>query len=307
MRVASIKALLFLCLIGFSHCSRSPENDIQDPSSPPIATAGDSVFTLDRLEALLAATEDTLGREDIEAYLKKWAEDQAFAQSAIQASLLDDPRQREHLNRVQLRFLRGLLEESWISDPVDPSQRTLKRFYKKHSYDFVVPERQLKFAWYASPDSAHIADVLESLAENRLRREQLAAPDFEYGRSEFVEKRHMEPHLAAPLFELDYLDLSEILRDGENFIVYQVVGQRPKGYLLPFDAAEGMVRERYRQSVQSENLRLKRKELLQSFHWEMTLDPLYATDAQLLKESSAAISPTEISSSAQETQKTDIR
>jgi hypothetical protein len=276
--IQSLSVIVFSVLI--TNCASDAVEVSRVECSPVIATVGDSLFTLDRLNAILRASEDTLGREEIELYLRTWAEDQAFAQAALQASLLDNPLQAEHLNRVRLRFLRGLLEESWLAEPSDPSLRTLKRYYKKHTHDFVIGERQLKFAWYASPDSMHIVEILASLEGNRLRRDQLAVPDFEYGRSEFVEKRHLEPYQSKPLFELDYLGISEILRDGDIYTVYQVVGQRPKGYLLPFDAAEGLVREHFRQSTISEELRMRSKDLLDNLDFMISLDPLYRDDGK---------------------------
>jgi hypothetical protein len=282
MKKPTTMILAFLLTVVFLSCSKS-ENQVRiKDTSPGIATIGDSTFTLKRLNAILESSTDTLGRDEIEAYLHRWIEDQAFAQAALQASLLKDPRLQEQLHSTRLRFLRGLLEESWISEPSEPSKRSLKRFYNQHPELTTIANRQLKFSWYETADSLHLAKISDALHSERLRSEQLAVPDFEYGRTSFIEAGDLEPALADQLFALDYLDISELIKDGEQYLLYQVVGQRPAGYRLPYDTAEGLVRERYRQERQMEQLREKRKKLLESIDWQMNIEPIYSGRATVV-------------------------
>lgn len=257
-----------------------PDATDRNPStgepSPAVARVGDSLYTVDRLAAFLEAEPETLGRAAIEAHLQRWVESQAYAQEACREGLADDPRVRERLVQVQLDLLRGLLEESLIAEPVEIGDRDLKRWARAHPELLTLDERQVKLAWYSAADSTTLVDIRRAVAENRLRTDQLSQQAVAHGRTDFLAARDMEEAVAVRIRELDYLAITPVLPLAGGFVFYQVVGQRPQGYVLPMESAEGEIRQRMEEERRLERLRSRQEEILDRLEYTIDLKPFYA-------------------------------
>lgn len=249
-------------------------------ASPAVARVGDSVYTVERLTAFLEAQPETLGRGAIEVHLQRWVEAQAFAQEAVRLGLASDARVKERLAQVRLDLLRGLVEDRALAEPVEIGDRDLKRWARSHPELLTVDERQVKLAWYSAADSSALADIRLSVAENRLRSEQLAQPAVAHGRTEFLAPRDMEPAIADRVAALDYLELTPVLRLQQGFVFYQIVGQRPAGYVLPLESAEGEIRQRMEEERRLDRLRARREEILDRLDYTVDLGPFFEQQAE---------------------------
>lgn len=269
---------LVILLLGLACKVVPPPEAPESPPSPVVARYADSSFTLDRLQAWLGAHPDTLAREEIEAFLIGWIEAQIYHEAARERGLLADPRVRERLAELRGRFVRGLLEESLLQMPIEVSEREMKRWARQHPGRLTLQERQIKLAWYASEDSLQLVTISRSLERNQLKRTQLTEPGLAYGKTPFVGKDEVDARLAEEIFSLQYLDISPVLRLDDQFLLYQVVGNRPKGYLLSLDSAEGEVRQMLEEEKQLERLRAEMSRLREQAEYQIDLDPLFAVD-----------------------------
>jgi hypothetical protein len=257
-------------------CSGPPAPAPPRPvTSPEVARVGDSVYTLDRLAQMLEAQPETLGRAEIEAWLLRWVEAQAFAQEALRGGLAADPLVRERLLQVRLDLLRGLLEDRWLSEPVEIGDRELRSWARANPQALTLEERQVRLAWYSAADSLQLVELRTAVVENRVRNDQLAQPDIAHGRTGFLSGRDMDSATAERVLGLEYLAVSPVLPLEHGFVCYQVIGQRPKGFVLSVENAEGEIRQQLQEQRRLERLRGQRAKLLEALDYRIDLEPLY--------------------------------
>jgi hypothetical protein len=273
---------LISLLLIFAGCGSEsvPDQQASTPTpSPAVASVGDSTFTLARLEAWLEATPESLSRSEIESFLTGWVEGQVYLQAAHQAGLLEDARIREQMAAQLRHFARGLLEESILARPIEISEREMKRWARANPERLTLKERQIKLAWYASEDSLQLADIAASLARNALRADQLSNEGLAYGKTPFITESDLDARISARIFAMEYLDISPVVLLDDQFILYQVVGNRPKGYLLPVDSAEGEVLQWMEDERRAALLKEELARLREAARWSIDLDVLDAADA----------------------------
>ncbi len=273
---------LISLLLIFAGCGSEsvPDQQASTPTpSPAVASVGDSTFTLARLEAWLEATPESLSRSEIESFLTGWVEGQVYLQAAHQAGLLEDARIREQMAAQLRHFARGLLEESILARPIEISEREMKRWARANPERLTLKERQIKLAWYASEDSLQLADIAASLARNALRADQLSNEGLAYGKTPFITEGDLDARISTRIFSMEYLDISPVVLLDDQFILYQVVGNRPKGYLLPVDSAEGEVLQWMEDERRAALLKEELARLREAARWSIDLDVLDAADA----------------------------
>jgi hypothetical protein len=262
-----------LLVLIFISCTT---NQAPQPSKTiPVATIGDSVFTLDRLNQYLSALPDTLSQEAIERFLLDWVEAQAFAQEAANQGLYDDPLILEKLSMIKLRFLRGLLEGKTMDADIEISQRQLKKWYRANKKRFQLSNRQLKFAWYTSADSSALDGIHRAVKSGKLRADQLSKEGVYHGKTGFVSKYDLDSRWVNDIFNLEYLEVSPVYRGRDRWIFYHAVGQRPVGYQLSLDNAEGEIRQDMEENLIREKQIELREKVLRDLEYKIDLDPLY--------------------------------
>jgi hypothetical protein len=278
LRQLFFPVLILLLSCGPDSASR-PSIDQMSIPSPAVASVGDSTFTLARLEAWLEATPESLSHSEIESFLTGWVEGQVYLQAANQAGLLEDARIREQMAAQLRHFARGLLEESILARPIEISEREMKRWARANPTRLTLEERQIKLAWYASEDSLQLADIAASLARNALRADQLSNEGLAYGKTPFITEGDLDARISTRIFSMEYLDISPVVLLDDQFILYQVVGNRPKGYLLPVDSAEGEVLQWMEDERRAALLKEELARLREAARWSIDLDVLDAADA----------------------------
>ena len=257
-------------------CGGLPEQSPEQAPSPAVASVGDSAYTLKRLGAFLEAHPETLSRDAIERHLLDWVEAQAYAQEAARRGIATDPLVLERMAEVRLRLLRGVLVEQLLAEEVVIDEADLRRWYRRHQDRATLSERQLKLAWYSAQDSTLAAELHRAVAANRLRADQLAREGVRHGKTSFQHRREMDPRWAEDVFSLGYLDLSPLYEQPGGWIFFHVVGQRPAGFVLSLESAEGEIRQKMEEQIRLERQRDFERLLLEDLQYELDLAPLYS-------------------------------
>jgi len=274
--VGLIVMLVSLALLGrWDWRSRSDQPELRRA----VAQAGDSVLSVARLRAYLDSRGDSLTREELERWLDGWVEDQILAQEAHRLGLDTLARVREELGRLRLRYLRGLLEEQALAETLSISQLELRTWARANEDLLALPERQLDLDWYSGQDSLLLTQLVALLRRGRV---ELPLPDslgVLKGRTGWTALDEL-PRAHGPILEgLDLAQWSPVLPVPGGWILYQVQGQRPVGWLPDADQDEAMVREAMVQDLRHKRLESRLEALRQEAVWKVDLDPLLEVES----------------------------
>ena len=277
-------AILHSCADAPADKSQAVPATVQEVSPPPpvVAQVEDSIYTLPRLQAWLDSQPDTLSRSRIERHLLDWIEAQIFVAEANRRDLGDSPLVHEELASIQSRYLRGLLLEEELQEPVEISSRELGRWYRRNQERFKVDEEQLKFSWYWAADSLEAASLLRAATLNRITADQLGRDSVRYGKTEFMTRYETDPQWADEIFALEYLAISRLFARDGGYLFFQVVGRRPAGYVPPLNAAGYEVEQAMRDELLLERQRRFESKLRNEQEYLLELAPLYESEGRAL-------------------------
>jgi hypothetical protein len=244
-----------------------------------VAQAGDSVFTVARLRAWLAAQPESLGSEQVRAWLEGWVEDQILAQAALRQGLDTLKGAREELGRIRLRYLRGLLEEQSLSESLSVSTLELKTWLKGNGALLELPERRLRLEWWAGRDSLVLARLAREVARGRDVGQRLEGLRVIHGRTDYLARGELEPGHAEAAFRLKPLQMTPVLPLSTGWVCYQLESQRPAGWVPDPDEDEALVRAAMLQDLRWKRLQARLEALRQEAVWKVDLDPLLEVEA----------------------------
>lgn len=244
-----------------------------------VAQAGDSVFTVARLRAWLAAQPDTLSRAEVQDWLEGWVEDQILAQQAVRQGLDTLHDAREELGRIRLRYLRGLLEEQSLAESLSISTLDLKTWLKGNSALLELPERQARLDWWAGRDSLALARLVPGLLRGRVTDQRLQDLHVIHGQTGYLGRGELDPRHAEAVFRLKFLQMTPALPLSTGWVIYQLAGQRPAGWVPDPDQDEELVREAMQQDLRWKRLQARLEALRQEAVWKVDLDPLLEVEA----------------------------
>lgn len=274
--VGLIVMLVSLALLGrWDWRSRSD----QPERRRAVAQAGDSVLSVARLRAYLDSREDSLTREELERWLDGWVEDQILAQEAHRLGLDTLAHVREELGRLRLRYLRGLLEEQALAETLSVSQLELRTWARANEDLLAQPERQLDLDWYSGQDSLLLSELAGLLRRGRMKFPLPDSLGVLKGRTGWTALDEL-PRAHGPALEgLDLQEWSPVLPVPGGWILYQVQGQRPVGWLPDADQDEAMVREAMMQDLRHKRLESRLEALRQEAVWKVDLEPLIEVES----------------------------
>lgn len=244
-----------------------------------VAQAGDSIFTVARLRTWLAAREDTLSREEIRQWLEGWVEDQLLAQAAMRQGLDTLHGVAEELHRIRLRYLRGLLEEQSLAETLSISKLELRTWARANEDLLAIPERQLKLSWYVGRDSLALARLVPQLQRSRVRERHLSDEDLQSGQTPYLTRSELPATHAAAVSALEMRGVSPVLPLPGGYVVYQLVGQRPVGWVPDPDADEGTVRAAMLQDLRWKRLQARFDALRDEAVWKVDITPLLEVES----------------------------
>ncbi len=282
MTHVSLYIPLILASLVLASCSPSPPQSGEEkppPPSPAIARVGDSVFTLDRLQALLDESERTVPRAEIEARLMEWIEAQVYIAEAVRLGALQDPGFRQDLEEVRQRLFRGFVQAQLLDQDPRFSESEIRAWLRANPERARLEEEQIRLKWFTAEDSTRAASLRRAVRANRIRRDQLAEEGVGHGESDWLERRDLEADLVEALFALEYLEVSPLLPREDGWAFYQLTGRRPVGYRLGVNEAEvvGMMREEARRKALADG----EAALLAQSSWEIDLEPFFDADSLL--------------------------
>lgn len=258
--------------------------DWRSRSDPPelrraVAQAGDSLFSVARLRAYLDSRGDSLTRDEVEAWLQAWVEDQVLSQEARRLGLDTLAHVREDMALLRMRYLRGLLEEQSLAETLSFSPLELRTWARANEDLLALPERQLDLEWYSGQDSL-LLDQLPGLL--RRQRVRLPLPDsvgILKGRTGWTGLDEL-PHAHGPVLAgLKMEGWSPVLAVPGGWILYQVRGQRPVGWLPDPEVDVEQVREAMMQDLRQKRLESRLEAIRQGVAWKVDLEPLLEVES----------------------------
>ncbi|MDP2360987.1 MAG: hypothetical protein Q8O14_09570 [bacterium] len=275
--VALLAALTILALIGRWDAAR--RRQISPELRRAVAQAGDSILSVARVRAWLDSRPERLSQDELRRWLEGWVEDQILAQAAARLGLDTTASVREDLVRLRLRFLRGLLEEQSLAESLTVSKLELRTWAKANEDQLALPERHVQVTWLFGEDSLALARMIPHLARGRVREQDLEELELRRGQSGYLARPDFLPGHAEAVAALKMLEVTPVLPLPGGWVIYQLTGQRPVGWLPDPEQDEELIRRAMIQDLRWKRLQDRLETIRREAVWKVDLTPLLEVES----------------------------
>ena len=252
MKRFDIFFLIVLCVFCFQCSKNSPD------TSPVIATAGQSEYTLSQLLKMLPTDSGLeLSKVQVRNYIRRWVEKELVYNKALQENLDKDPKIQKQIQEMEKEYLVALYLENYLNSQINITADEIQAFYNENKQSFIRPENLYNIDLFLVNSYRSAYEIRRQLlkgesAETITQDSSFKQQDGVHETYVWVEKNKVSEFIQNRLRYLDVNEPSKPYKSDAGYYILYLAGFRKKDEPQTLEEVRDRVKQMIRAAKKEE-------------------------------------------------------
>ena len=252
-----MKFNLFFCTILIAvlvfYCERGPKD-----SSPVIATAGQSEYTLNQLKQILPEQSGLeLSKVQVRNYIRRWVERELVFSKALEENLDKKPDVQKRLKELEKEYLVAIYLDKYLDSNIVVTEDEIQAFYQENKESYIRPETLYHLQYFLVDTYRNAYEIRRRLLNEEsietITRDssfnQMSGVFQDYG---WIKKENLSDFIQTKLRYLDVNEPSKPYKSDAGYYLLYLSGLREEGELQTIEEIRDQVKQMINASKREE-------------------------------------------------------
>ena len=235
------------------YCERGPKD-----SSPVIATAGQSEYTLNQLKQILPEQSGLeLSKVQVRNYIRRWVERELVFSKALEENLDKKPDVQKRLKELEKEYLVAIYLDKYLDSNIVVTEDEIQAFYQENKESYIRPETLYHLQYFLVDTYRNAYEIRRRLLNEEsietITRDssfnQMSGVFQDYG---WIKKENLSDFIQTKLRYLDVNEPSKPYKSDAGYYLLYLSGLREEGELQTIEEIRDQVKQMINASKREE-------------------------------------------------------